>query len=405
MKFIHTADLHLGSSFKGIPDAGNNDFKEKLINSTFVALDKIVNDAIKEEVDFVLIVGDVFDGSDRLKSRIRMFKDPMEKLSEEGIPVVFCYGNHDHYDTSEDQDWAENIHQLDNSVETIHLTLKDGETVDVSGFSYKENHIPEDMVPQYPDRSDADWHIGMLHAAESTGSSNQTDDYAPFKKQELIDKKYDYWALGHIHKHGELNSEPPIVYAGNPQGRRKNEEGEHGYYLVTSENNRLVPEFKPVDTFRWVKLNIEITDGTEAEVQEAVEKQLDSKYDGTYLVDLDVKFPGKEIKDREILSNLQSKFFQQMESDKKEDSDKSKIKWYPYSLILSKLEDLSIDGDIDSQAFQQAREEVLNEEHIKKLVEDYFGSKDELKDADFDAEKIFNKANNIIRERGDLVED
>lgn len=97
------------------------------------------------------------------------------------------------------------------------------------------------------------WHIGMLHGAVRQSQDNH---YAPFTIDELIAKNYDYWALGHIHKHQFLNEKPPIVYSGNPQGRHKNEAGQHGYYLVESQGNKLVPQFKPVAEIEWTSLTV-----------------------------------------------------------------------------------------------------------------------------------------------------
>jgi DNA repair exonuclease SbcCD nuclease subunit len=113
----------------------------------------------------------------------------------------------------------------------MHLRIHQ-QDVYISGFSYKERHVKESMISSDSEANDNDAiHIGMLHG--SLAGDKTHDVYAPFTKDELISKKYDYWALGHIHKRQILHMEPPIVYSGNIQSRHRNEKGPKGFYDVT----------------------------------------------------------------------------------------------------------------------------------------------------------------------------
>ncbi len=92
--FIHCADLHLGTPFRGLSEL-NPDLGEKLHKSTYAAFDNIVQLAITEKVDGVLIAGDVFDSEDRsLKAQLK-FRDNLALLSGEGIHTYIAHGNHD----------------------------------------------------------------------------------------------------------------------------------------------------------------------------------------------------------------------------------------------------------------------------------------------------------------------
>ncbi|MDT3391199.1 MAG: DNA repair exonuclease, partial [Bacillota bacterium] len=82
--------------------------------------------------------------------------------------------------------------------------------------------------------------------------------YAPFTLTELNQKRYDYWALGHIHQHQLLQEQPPIVYAGNPQGRNPNEAGARGYYLVSQKGAQLQPEFHAVAPIQWQTCTVSV---------------------------------------------------------------------------------------------------------------------------------------------------
>ena len=61
-RFIHCADLHLGSSFTGL-SSSDAVLGQRMRDSLFTALDAIVEKAIDEKVDFVIFSGDIFDTS------------------------------------------------------------------------------------------------------------------------------------------------------------------------------------------------------------------------------------------------------------------------------------------------------------------------------------------------------
>jgi len=64
VRFIHAADLHLDSPFKGIKSLPAFIW-EAIYQSTFQALTRLVDLAIKEQVDFICLAGDIYDGEDR----------------------------------------------------------------------------------------------------------------------------------------------------------------------------------------------------------------------------------------------------------------------------------------------------------------------------------------------------
>src|SRR5699024_12717582 len=94
IKFIHAADLHLDSPFIGLSDLDEELF-ENIKESTFTALNNLIEEAIKHQVDFVLIVGDLFDNSEQsLIAQIKL-KAAVEKLNTYDIKVYLSYDNHD----------------------------------------------------------------------------------------------------------------------------------------------------------------------------------------------------------------------------------------------------------------------------------------------------------------------
>lgn len=207
MKFIHTADLHLDSPFLGLTSMPKS-LWERVHSSTFAAFQKIVDDAVDLKVDFILISGDIYDRDQQSIVATDFFIKQCERLNQAHIPVYLLYGNHDYQIVQDTGELPANVHVFGNRVTTTTLTLANHDSVAISGFSYDQRWIQEDQVQKYPPKRNETWHIGMLHGAVRQSQDNH---YAPFTIDELIAKNYDYWALGHIHKHQLLNENPPIV--------------------------------------------------------------------------------------------------------------------------------------------------------------------------------------------------
>ncbi|MET3576568.1 exonuclease SbcCD subunit D [Bhargavaea ullalensis] len=232
IRFIHAADLHLGSPFKGFTGL-STELLEAVRESTFNAFRTLIRHAVETRPDFMLIAGDIYDGEDRSLKAQEVFRKGMEELASAGIPVFMSHGNHDHLAGR----WVrfslpENVRVFGPEVGTFSLEAR-GKTVRIHGFSYPERHVTEPVIGDYPEATanDGTIHIGMLHG--SIRGDEVHDVYAPFSIGELLSKNYDYWALGHIHKRSLLSEEPPVVYPGNIQGLHRNETGVRGFYEVT----------------------------------------------------------------------------------------------------------------------------------------------------------------------------
>lgn len=253
--FIHTADLHLDSPFLGLKDLPTDLFK-RIQDSTFLAFEKLIDTAIERSVDFIVIVGDLFDGEDRsIKAQARL-RQQMIKLEQAGIHAFISHGNHDHLSgTWLHLDMPSNVHIFTEEVSRIAYTTKTGLNVHLYGFSYPARHVTKGKASDFIKEGTADFHIGLLHGhCESSRSEHQP--YAPFTIQELLQRHMDYWALGHIHKSEILHEDPYIVYPGNPQGRHKNEKGEkRGYEVCMNIEGQTSLQAIPTPVIRWESLD------------------------------------------------------------------------------------------------------------------------------------------------------
>ncbi len=251
IRFIHCADLHLDSPYRGLKHLPNHIFQD-IKESTFIALDRLVQFAIDERVDFVLFAGDIFDQqSATLKSYIQ-FHRALEKLNEFNIQAYISFGNHDYgIQSKTNLTFPSNTH-LFKSDDVTHFRFEKGEQkVYIYSFSYDKQAVTERKIDQYVRESNDGLHIGMLHG--SLQSDTDHYQYAPFLIDDLKNKRFDYWALGHIHKRMILSEEPYAVYPGNIQGRHMKETGEKGCYLVELSEVGAHLDFQPLQYILFKK--------------------------------------------------------------------------------------------------------------------------------------------------------
>ncbi|KZE67198.1 hypothetical protein AWM68_04895 [Fictibacillus phosphorivorans] len=287
IKFLHCADLHLDSPFKGLSSLPEGLFK-RLSESTFLSFKRLIDLAISEKVDFVVIAGDLYDSGNRSLKAQSFLKNCFVKLESHNIHVYISHGNHDPLDGQwVNLDWPSNVHFFEgNSIQTFHFEKEGRKMVCLHGFSYETAAVTDNRTLSYPEKKDDLYHIGILHG-QADGYSGHSR-YAPFLVSELLKKGYDYWALGHIHKKVDLSIEPPIRYSGNIQGRHSGETGEKGGYIVTLNGTEVESVFQATSEIEWHEAMIDLTEADSLqEVITLCERKVNTyqqTYKGVFLV-------------------------------------------------------------------------------------------------------------------------
>lgn len=259
MKFIHTADIHLDSPLVGLT-AYQDAPVQKLRTVTRDAFTRLVDAAIEEEVDFMVIAGDLYDGSWKDYNTGHYFCREMGRLNKAEIPVYLLYGNHDaESEMTKKLSLPSNVNVFESRkpstyrIETLNVALH--------GRSYREAATFENLASSYPEPVAGWLNIGVLHTALGGYAAHQP--YAPCSVEELTAKGYDYWALGHVHEHAILKNDPWIVYPGNLQGRHIREIGERGAVLITADETGIQSvERIHVDTLRWYEVEVDASVAT-----------------------------------------------------------------------------------------------------------------------------------------------
>jgi DNA repair exonuclease SbcCD nuclease subunit len=257
VKFIHAADLHIDSPLRGL-DTYEGAPVDLLRGATRRALMAMVDLALREQVDLVLLAGDIHDRDLGDFRAALFFREQMVRLTRAGIRVFAVKGNHD----AEGQ-----ITRRLPELEGLHVfSARAAETIDlpelgvaVHGRSFPERVVTEDLVPSYREALAGRFNIGMLHTS-LTGREGH-DPYAPTDVPTLASRGYDYFALGHVHVREVVKeSGPRIVYPGNLQGRHAGETGPKGCELVTVEGGRITAaEAVALDVVRWHALTLDVS--------------------------------------------------------------------------------------------------------------------------------------------------
>ena len=259
-RFIHAADLHLGSPFKGLADAPEH-VRRGLAEAEYAALRRLTAAALELGADFVVIAGDLFDSADRsLRAQAALHRS-WSRLAAAGVQVFAIHGNHDPLGAERARfDLPEGVHIFGagGSAEHRPACRRDGKPAAfVYGISYDRRAVTDNLVPRYRPAAGADFHIALLHA--NVDGDPDHDAYAPCRLGELTAAGFQYWALGHVHRRRVLHEYPHVVYPGNMQGRHPGETGAKGCWLVDVDVSGGVSlTFLPLDEVRWLACHVPI---------------------------------------------------------------------------------------------------------------------------------------------------
>jgi len=296
IRLLHLADLHIGMENYGQidPATGLNgrvmDFLRRLSEAAEFALD--------HEVDLVILAGDIYKTRDPNSTYRREFSRRIKRLADAGISVVLLVGNHD---LPSQERRASSIeifttlgvpNVLVGSREHLHrLTTRRGEAVQVATVPYpmRQRLLANE---DYKDKTIAelDARVQQLVAENIQALAAQVDPSLPailaghfsvsearfgseravmlgrdvvVLKSVLADPAWDYVALGHIHRHQELNGgqHPPIVYCGSLERIDFGEEKEpKGFVVAEVRRGQTEWQFHPVDARRFVTIRADVRD-------------------------------------------------------------------------------------------------------------------------------------------------
>lgn len=231
-RFVHTADIHLDSPLKSLAlrDPQLADLIGTASRSCFKA---IIDLCIDEQVDALLIAGDLYDGEQTSMKTARFLVEQIRRLDQAGIRTFIIRGNHDALSKiTQELVFPDSVKVFDARAEAFELSRSASDVpIVVHGLSFRHSQAPDSLVGKYKPAIDGAVNIGLMHT--SLGGTEGHDVYAPCSVKDLAETGFNYWALGHIHKRSVDLGRTTIVMPGIPQGRDINEAGRKSVTLVT----------------------------------------------------------------------------------------------------------------------------------------------------------------------------
>lgn len=241
VRFLHISDLHIDRPFKGVTDLSLHAL-QVVRQSTFLAWQKIVQYAIEQQPDFILLVGDNYDGASRSLRAQQALQQGFEQLQAHNIPVIVSYGAHDYTDGVWSRfSYPDNVISMPSKTTTITLPIEGG--VKITGCSYQRPQMPTALWDTYPQVDKKHIHIAML--------------YGEVTEQQLKAKGYDYTALGGQHESRVVTQQPYSAYSGTPQSTSALETGSRGFLDVTVTKGECVTKFIPIAPLVYLREEID----------------------------------------------------------------------------------------------------------------------------------------------------
>lgn len=257
-RFVHTADIHLDSPLRSLA-LRNADLAELIGGATRQALVAIVDLCLEEQVDALVIAGDLYDGDQTSMKTARFLAGQMERLHHAGIATYTIRGNHDALSRiTQELVLPPSVKIFGGRAEAIEMEAN-GLAVAIHGLSFAKPQAPDPLLPKYKPPVAGAVNIGIMHT--SLAGAPGHDVYAPCSTADLHAAGFDYWALGHIHQRTHHAGTSTVIMPGMPQGRDINEAGEKTVSLVTISDDRTVTvEERLTSIAQFERISVDVTD-------------------------------------------------------------------------------------------------------------------------------------------------
>ena len=279
LRLLHLADVHLGVESYGRFDPATG-LNSRLLDFT-ARLDEAVDCAIDEQVDLVVFAGDAYKSRDPSPTQQREFARRVRRLSDAGIPTFLLVGNHDLPAASGransldifDTLAVPNVH-VGRSLSTHRVETKAG-PVQIVALPWLRRSallaLPDyrqmsadqmrraiqDLAARFVEDAASQLdpslpailtaHVSVDGATYGSERSVLVGEDIVLSRSSIALDRFDYVALGHIHKHQVLSEDPPVVYAGSLERIDFGEESDpKGFVLATIEDGRTTWRFRQV---------------------------------------------------------------------------------------------------------------------------------------------------------------
>ena len=260
MKFVHIADMHFDSPFVNLSDKDILGDLRRLEQRK--AFKKIIEYIKQNEIEYLFISGDLYEHKYVKLSTIEYMNGLFQEIPN--TKIFISPGNHDPYIKNSYYNkfnWNENVKIFHSKIEKI--KEKD---IDIYGYGFDDFYCTDCGIEKIEIEDSNKINILIIHGTLD-GASLEEKQYNSIARKILQEKKFDYIALGHIHKPDYATN---IVYPGSTISLGFDELGEHGMIVGDVQKGKVKLEFIPLDEEKFKEIEMDITDI--ASKEELIEK-------------------------------------------------------------------------------------------------------------------------------------
>ncbi len=307
IKVLHLSDIHLGSTTHGKvnPQTGLNTRLEDFVAALTICIDRAIN----EPADIVLFGGDAFPDATPPPLVQQAFAKQFRRLADAGIPTVLLVGNHDQHSQGIGgaslaiyRSLAVPNFTVGDTIATHRITTNAGDIQiitlpwitrstlltksETEGFSMSEvsqflidrlQVVLEGEIRQLDPKLPT---ILLAHVMVDTATYGAERFLAAGKGftiplSMLTREAFEYVALGHVHRHQILATQPLVVYPGSIERVDFGEENESkGYCWLEVEKGNVKFEFCPIPTraFRTMEVDVTQSEDPQGKLLKAIQK-------------------------------------------------------------------------------------------------------------------------------------
>jgi len=265
MKIIHCSDLHLDSKME---TNLNREKARERKNEILITFEKMVEYAKQNDVEIIIIAGDLFDKKTVTAKAKKIVKNAI--LSNPEITFIYLKGNHDEAGfIDEDEEMPANLKTF-NSTSWSKYEFKN---ITISGIEFGQTDNYEIYNSLFLEKNKTN--IVVMHGQEA--ETDVKDKAEIINLKALKNKNIDYLALGHIHsfKQGKIDKRGVYCYSGCLEGRGFDECGEKGFVLLNVEEGKITSEFIPFAYRKFHEVHVDITGAVESkEIEDRIKEKI-----------------------------------------------------------------------------------------------------------------------------------
>lgn len=251
MKFVHIADIHLDAPFQGLNNVGTLGGKRRLEQRK--VFKKVIDYIKQNQIDYLFIAGDLYENDYIKKSTIEYINELFKEIEQ--TKILITPGNHDPYIKNsyyENFEWNDNVYICKKEFEIVQEDEVDFYLTAFTDFYQNNSPIEKINIVNKNKINILITHCDLNGSKDENGYS-----YNPILESRLNNAKFDYVAMGHIHKSNFMNNLKNI-YPGSLISFGFDELGEHGMIVGEISKSSLDTRFVKLDDRIFKKVEFDV---------------------------------------------------------------------------------------------------------------------------------------------------